>query len=293
MATEDPTPEASSAAASSPAAPPARSAASARLRPGRALARVFAAPGFILALWILQLLTAKTLANISRTAGVASLDGGGWIGDGHRLRALAELMVQSPALAATMATTISAAALAAMVFSIVAAPAILTRLAGGRSLAEIFAAAGRHLPAMIVQTIYGLVFRAVCTGLAIVPLVAAGADAMASLPLIVVVAAFPVLVLDRARAAVVLEGERPYHPMTFLRAIVRVARRPTWWVVGALVDLLKVAVGLAALIVVLRAEVAGGLWIARGAGLLALGFGLWRVALAVEDAASGRPRAQA
>ena len=90
-----------------------------------------------------------------------------------------------------------------------------------------------------------------------------------------------VLVLDRARTAVVLEEARPYHPMTFLRAIVDVARRPLWWLSGALIDTAKNAVGIAALLFIVSHDLgAAGIWIARLAGLLALMLGMWRVSLA-------------
>ena len=77
------------------------------------------------------------------------------------------------------------------------------------------------------------VVRAVFGGLAAIPSVVLGPG---GLPLTLVLAAIPVLVLDRARAAVVLEDARPYHPLTHLRALVHVLRRPLWLLTGALLE---------------------------------------------------------
>jgi hypothetical protein len=57
-----------------------------------------------------------------------------------------------------------------------------------------------------------------------------------------------------------------------------------------MIEAVKLGVGAAALLLVIQADFANGsVWIARLAGLLALGFGLWRVGLAVEDRASIQP----
>ena len=120
------------------------------------------------------------------------------------------------------------AAALGLALSVGAAPAIITWLAGERSLARVFAAVGRDLPAMAVQTIYGLLLRAVCTGLAALPLAGLGPSGLSNallLALALLLGGFPILVLDRARVAVVLDDERRFHPMTFLRAIAHVATR--------------------------------------------------------------------
>ncbi len=254
-----------------------------RTRPGRALLRVVRAPAFVLLLWAAQLGFAKLLAGPARRAAELSMRGGAWFDDGHRLRAVIELLVHEPAIAAAIVAALSASAILAGIFSVIAAPAILTRLAGERSGAVVLAASASALPAMLVQTGYGLVFRALCTGLAAIPAATLGLGAA---PLVLLIASFPILVLDRARAAVVLDEDRPYHPKTFLRAIVHVGRRPLWWLSGTILETLKIGVGIAALLLVIQADFAGGsVWLARVAGLLALVLGLWRVGLAVDDRA--------
>jgi hypothetical protein len=252
-------------------------------RPGRALLRVLGAPAFVLTLWILQMVFAKLLAGPARAAAETAMRQRFWFDDGHRLRAVVELVADDPAILAAMASALTTSAILAAVFSIVAAPAILLRLDSKRSLAELLSAVGSWLPAMLTQTGYGLVFRAILTGLAAIPAAWLGPKAA---PLVLLIASFPIAVLDRARTAVVLDGERRYHPRTFLRAIVHVGRRPLWWLGAAVIEAAKLGIGVAALLLVIQADFAGGsLWLARVAGLLAVIFGLWRVALAVEDRA--------
>lgn len=253
----------------------------ARTRPMAALTRVLAAPGFVLMLWALQLLFGRMFGRAAAVSAAAAMRGATWVDDGHRLRGLAEMIAEEPSTLAVLGVTLGASAILAAAFSVVAAPAILTRLSGERSWAEAAAASLRHLPAMLVQTIYGLILRGLGGALAAIPLALMGAW---GLPLALLFVGFPVLVLDRARVAVVLDGERPYHPMTFLRSIAAVARRPIWWLGGSLLDALKVGVGIAALLWVISAgSGAGAIWLARLAGLVGLLFGLWRVALAVDS----------
>jgi hypothetical protein len=240
----------------------------------------------LVALWIGQLLFAWLLAFPVRMAGEAAMGPFTWFDDGHRLRALAELLFDDPAVAAVIAASLASSAMLAVAFAIVVAPTVITRLAGRSSAAELGRATGQHLGAMIVQTIYGLIPRALFGGLAAATLAATGPR---GLPLALLLFALPTLVLDRARVGVVLEHDRPLHPKTHLRALVHVLRRPLWLISGAVIDGLQVVVGIAALAFVISpAGVAlggGALWVARVAGLLALTFGLWRISLAVEDSA--------
>lgn len=253
-----------------------------RTRPWAALRRVLLAPGFVLALWIAQLLLAKLLAGPAAAAAKAGMRGGVWVDDGHRIRALAELMIDQPGIVAAITMSLAASAVLGGLFSVIAAPAIITRLTGERSLAQVCAAAGRELPAMAVQTGYGLAFRAVCTGLAALPIKWLGG---AGVPLALVLASFPILVLDRARVSVVLDDERRFHPMTFLRAIGHVAKRPLWWLGGTAIEAAKLSLAIGAVLLVIEAGPSSGsaIWVARAAGLATLILGLWRVALAVED----------
>lgn len=254
-----------------------------RTRPARALLRVLRAPAFVLGLWATQLLFAKLLAGPARAAAQASMGRYAWFDDGHRLRAIIELIADQPGVMATIGSALQASAIAAGVFSVLASPLILARLAGVRSWAELLSSSASKLPGVIVQTIYGLLFRALCTGLALAPVKLLG---VAGTPLLLLIASFPILVLDRARAAVVLDGEPAYHPKTFARALAYVARRPLWWLSGTLIEALKIGVGVAALMLVFAADFAGGsIWLARVGGLLAVALGLWRVSLAVDTRA--------
>lgn len=257
-------------------------------RPVRALVRVVQAPGLLLALWIGQLLFAWLLSSPVRAVTAAAMGPFTWFDDGHRLRALAELLIDDAAVAAVIASTLASSAMLAVAFAILVGPAVITRLRGSAPVAELGRASGQHLAAMIVQTLYNLVPRAVFGGLAAATLALAGPRTLPfALPFAVLFAALPTLVLDRARVAVVLEQDRPLHPKTQLRALVHVLRRPSWVLIGALLDSLQVAVGIAALVFVISptgiAMGAGALWVARLTGLIAISFGLWRIALAVED----------
>lgn len=250
-------------------------------RIGPALLRVVFSPGFVLALWAMQLVLAKVLAAPVAAAAKAGMRGGVWIDDGHRIRALVELMFDEPAIAAAITTSLATSAALAGLFSIVAAPAIIAWLSGERSLARVSAAVGHHLPAMAVQTGYGLVFRAICTGFAALPITWLGPS---GLPIALIVGGFPILVLDRARVAVVLDDERRFHPMTFLRAIAHVAKRPLWWLAGSAIEGAKLMLAIASLLLVIQAgPESAGLWVARAIGLATLILGLWRIALAVQD----------
>lgn len=256
------------------------SRARARTRPLAASKRVWLAPGFLVGLWVAQLLAARLFALAPRMTASAAMGPYRWLDDGHRLRALAELLADHHGVTAAILASVGTSALFAAVFSIVAAPAILVRLSGERSLAALAEATGKWLAPVLVQSSYGLVFRALCTGLGAIPVALLGP---AGVPLLLVFAGFPIVVLDRARAAVVLEGDRPYHPMTFIRAIGHVAVRPLWWTSGAIIDAAKLAVGVVALAWVLSGNAGPhAIWLARGAGLLAVALGLWRVSLAVE-----------
>ena len=257
-----------------------------RTRPARALSRVLRAPAFVLGLWVLQLLIAKLLAAPARSAARAGMRGHAWFEDGHRLRAMTELFTDEPSVVATIAAALTTSAILAGLFSVIAAPVILVRLAGARTWSTVLSRAVTKLPAVLVQTGYGLVFRALCTGLAAIPATLIGAGAV---PLVLLIGSFPILVLDRARAAVVLEDERPYHPKTFLRAIIHVAKRPLWWSSGTVIEALKIGVGVVALMMVIQADMAGGVWWARVAGLLAVVLGLWRVSLAISPTQPTEP----
>ncbi len=258
-------------------------------RPLRALRRVLVAPLFVLVLWAMQMLVARLLAAPVRIIGTARMGQWSWFDDGHRVRAVIELIQSEPPLAAMIATSVLTSAVIGAIVSVLVAPAVLVRLGwqGEPSRpprGELARATGRYLPAMLVQTGYGLVTRAAFGGLAAIPSATLGP---AGLPLTLAIAAIPVLVLDRARAAVVLEDAAPYHPRTHLRALVHVLRRPLWLLTGALLEGAKLIVGIVALLFVVSpagVELGGGaVWVARLGGLLALIFGLWRVGLAVED----------
>lgn len=269
------------------AQPVAKPGARGRLRPGSALGRVLLAPGLVLGLWALQLVAAKLLAGPARAAARASMGPWTYLLDGHLLRAASELTQLQPGVAAALGATVLSSLAFGAVFWLLLSPAPLARFAGERSPTWLLVACARNLPAMLVQTVYSLVLRALCLALAGFGLLELGAP---WIPVAALLAAFPVLVLDRARAAVVLEDQRPLHIMTFLRAIPHVARRPLWWLFGTLLELLKLGVAVATVLLVFAAGPApSAIWVARAAGLVTMLLGLWRIGLAAEDSVRRGP----
>lgn len=255
-----------------------------RSRPLQALLRVLRAPWLVLGLWLVQLVLAWLLAFPVRMAGEAARASTTWFDDGHRLRALVELLIEERAVVGAIMASLASSGLIAIVIAIVVAPATIRRLSRPAELARLGQVSATMFAPTLVQTLYGLVPRAAFGGLAALVLALAGAP---GLPLAGLLASIPTLALDRARVAVVLEGQRRYHPMTHLRALVHVLRRPVWLVCGALLEGLQLVVGIAALGLVISptgvAMGGGALWLARLAGLIAIVFGAWRIALAVED----------
>lgn len=258
-----------------------------RLRPGSALLRVILAPGLVLALWVLQLVAAKLFAGPARAAAGASMRAWTYRPDGHLLRAAVELLQLQPGVAAAIGVAVMSSLAFGTVFWLVLSPVPLARFAGERSPTWLLVACARNLPAMLVQTVYGLILRALCLGLAGLGLAKLGAP---WIPVAALLAVFPVLVLDCARASVVLEDQRPMHIKTFLRAIPRVARRPLWWLLGTLLELLKIGVAMATVLLVISAGPApSAIWVARAAGLVTLMLGLWRIGLAADDSLGRGP----
>jgi hypothetical protein len=256
-----------------------------RTRPLQALLRVLRAPWLVLGLWVVQLVLAWLLSFPVRMVGEAARGTTTWFDDGHRLRAFVELLVEERGVVAAIMASLASSGLIALVLAIVVAPATIRRLARPTELARLGQISATMLAPTLVQTLYGLVPRALFGGLAALVLALAGPP---GLPIAGLLVSIPTLALDRARVAIVLEGQRRYHPMTHLRALALVLRRPLWLVCGALLEGLQLLVGIAALVLVISptgaAMGAGALWLARLAGLAALGLGAWRIAIAVEDA---------
>ncbi len=254
-----------------------------------ALRRVLRAPGLWLALALLHLAVAKALAAPVGAAVQGTLTPHAFTDHGALLPALVELFVGTPALLAVIAAAWITSAVLGGLLQVVLAGGVLRRLAAPATAPEVAAAALRHLPAIAVVTLYGLIARGVLAGLLGPDLLGVGAAIPRAIVLALGLALFT-HVVDLARADVVLAGARGYHPRVILRALRRAAQALPR-TLGA-ITLWLVAAALVAATLALVARGLGHSWVAMAARLLAVlgvGVNLWRIAVAV-DAVDARPK---
>ena len=166
------------------------------------------------------------------------------------------------------------------------AAGVLRRLHGPATLAELAAATVRGFPGVLVVTLWHLVPRAVllaAAGALTRQLLGAQAWGLLGIALTVAAVAYATCALDLARAAVVLHGAARFHPRTAIRGYLRAARRP-----GVLLPSMLFSAGQwAAVAAIVGVAVAGAgsgwaIWLARALSVLAVVFGLARMAVAVE-----------
>jgi len=251
-----------------------------------ALRRVLRAPWLWLTIGALQLLIAAALAAPLRAVFRVAM-GPFSIGDeGRVLGALLELVTLHPAIVATFVTSIGASALLGLILSPLLSGAVIQRLAGPASVGEQARAAFTHLPAALVIGIYGLVLRG------LLALVAAALGSLhPTLQIAALVASLTLcaLAVDLARARVVLDRARRFHPRTFLRAVAS-ATQPGLWLRSGLLTVLQMGASLAILLVAVHGiGTAWSPWLVRGLALVGTFVALWRIAVAVECVLT-RPR---
>jgi hypothetical protein len=244
----------------------------------KALARVLSARWLWLGLGLLQLLLAASFAAPVRAALRAAM-GPFTIGDEAQLLGpLFELVAHHPSVSAAMLAGLALSGGFALVLAPLLAGAVISRLAGPCSAGEQARAGVTYFPAALVIGLYGLILRAL---LALVAAVVAPLHSL--LPLVVIAASLGLaaLVVDLARARVVLAGANGYHPRTFIRALTSVS--PGLWLRSTVLSAAQWAVACGILLVAVHGMgTAWSLWAARGLTLLATFFALWRVAVAVE-----------
>lgn len=252
-----------------------------------ALRRVVRAPGLIAVVGAISLLLAWHVGGMVRAAGAAAMTDYAWPDDGHVMYAVLELFATHPGTAAVAARGLLAAGLLWIAVQALLQGAMVRRLSGSASAADVAAAGVRFAPGVCVQTGWTLLVRAL--PLALVGL-AAGALPPLALALSLAVGAAGTVVADVARARVVLAGAHPFHPRTTLVALRTVFTRPRLLATAttiAIVQMLLPPLVFAAVFT----DVGGGaaIWIGRALVLVGTVFGLWRIALAVE-AVEPRPR---
>lgn len=236
-----------------------------------------------LALGLLQLGLAASFAAPVRAVLRAAM-GPFTIGDEAQvLGPLFELIAHHPSVSAAMLASLALSGGFALLLTPLLAGAVISRLAGPCSVGEQARASFTHYPAALVIGLYGLLLRL------LLALVAAALGTLnATLQVITIAASLGLaaLVVDLARARVVLTGVSGYHPRTFLRALTSVT--PGLWLRSTALSAAQWAVACAILLVAVHGmATAWSLWAARGLTLLATGFALWRIAVAV---AVTRPR---
>lgn len=257
-----------------------------RLFPG--LRRTLAAPWLILGLGLAHLALAAAVATPVRAAYRAAM--GPYFHEGaHRLLApLLEITGQQRAAPASlMAAIIITAVIAALVGPLLAGAAI-QRLAGPCKVADQARTAVAFYPASLLIGVYGVILRAL---LLLIAAALGSVHFVAQLLLTIAALTYATAVVDLTRATVVLTDARPYHPRTFLRAAAAVAHEPLLWLRSSALSLVHVAVVVAIVLAALHGfGAAWSPWAVRGLGLLATGFALVRIAVAVDRVVS-RPSA--
>lgn len=161
-------------------------------------------------------------------------------------------------------------------------PVVIARLAGRKELRDLGATALAGLPAVVVQSLWHAVLRAVLVALVLMSTQPLPGWIVWVLVGVVWLAAG--VALDATRVAVVESDAAPWHIKTAWRGFVRVAKRPRVLVPGVLLGASQVVVSAAIVWLALRGLGSGAVWGARVLALVSVGLGLWRVGIVVEDA---------
>lgn len=247
-----------------------------------ALRRVWSAPWLWLGIGMAQLALAAALAVPLRVVLRAAMGPFTITGEARLLGAMAELVTRHPTVVAALLTALAGAAALAALLAPLFAGAAIRRLAGPCPKGEQARATVLHYPAALVIGLYGLVLRVLLAFIA-----AALGTVHPGLQLAALIAAlsFTALVVDLARARVVLAGARGLHPRTFIRAMAS-AFRPALWLRSGLLSGLHWLLTLGMLLTAVHGlDTAWSPWALRGLALLATFIALWRLAVAVEQVA--------
>ena len=253
---------------------------------GRSFARVAGAPGLVAGVAALHLLLAAAVGVSARSAIGASMHPYALADNSRLWAAFQELLGASPGLVKPIHHLIAGSAAIGLVFWTLLAAGILHRLRAPAPLPRLAAAAVRGLPGVLAVTLWHLPLRAAlvaAAGAAAAPLLGAGFWGPAGILIVAAAFAFCTCALDLARCDVVLHGARRLHPKTAWRGFVHAARRPAVLARSMLLSFGQWGCTAA----VLAAAVAGlnggpAIWLARALAILALVFGLTRVAVAVD-----------
>ncbi|MCX4240067.1 hypothetical protein [Paraliomyxa miuraensis] len=248
------------------------------------LRRLLGAPGLWLGSWGLMLVIAWSAGAHVEVVVSALLGPFDALDPDAMVFAVIDLMRLHPAAGAGFSMAVLGGTVTSALAWVVLSPLVIARLAGHRSAEALGSRALAKVPAVVVQSLWHGLLRAV--------LMLAVVMAARSLPPLALAIAAGLawlcagVALDATRVAVVEHDAAPWHPRTAWRGFVRVLRRPRLLIPGVLLGLGQLATSATILWVGLAGFGGGSPWIPRILALVSLGLGLWRIGIVVEDAAA-------
>lgn len=231
----------------------------------------------MLAVWLSQLGLAWLLAAPTRGAAKAAAGQFGYLEDGHLLFSIIELLEGSPAVAAALVGGVVASAALGFLMWLVFAGAIFNALRGDASVGRSLGAGINAAPRVAVQALYVSLLRGLLIAPAFLPGLAGKiAGAVGGLVVLVTIPAF-----DRVRAVVTdPAASRAFHPKQLIHAVRDSVKQPIRSLPSVFLWIGSWVVTAAVLAYVTTApQQAATIWIARGASLIPLVFGVLRFAL--------------
>ncbi len=247
------------------------------------LRRIATAPGLWLSTWI-GLVFIAALAGIQmRMMVAAAIEPFDVLDRGRVLFSLLDVLRAHPELSSHLLVSVLAGAAISGIAWTGLSPLLIARLAGSRPWSELGARATAHLPAVVVQSLWHLLLRAVL--MVVVGFSVQALPEMWALGTGLLVWLVAGVALDATRVAVVEHGAPPFHVRSAWRGFVRTIRRPGLLVPCAALAAVQLAVSLGVLWLALRGLGSGTPWIPRLMALVSVGLGLWRLGIIVEDAA--------
>lgn len=245
----------------------------------RGLMRVLETPGLWLGTWLGLVLGASLLGWIVQLVVAAAVMPFGALEPSHLIYGLLEVLGEHRGTAATVLAALAVGgALSAMIWLLLA-PVIIARLAHEGSWSQVGSRALRGLPAVLVQTLWHGVLRALlvlAVLLSVQPL-----PAVVGWGLLGLCWLWCTVALDAARVAVMEQAAAPLHVRSAAQGFVYTIRRPALLLPCALMSLGQLAITVTSLWLALAGMADGTSWGPRGLAALSVGLGLWRVATMV------------
>jgi hypothetical protein len=244
--------------------------------------RVIGAPGLWLACWVALAAMAWVVGEYVQLLVAAAVGPFDALDLGRVVYGVADVLKAYPELVpgAVMAVLVGGA-VSAIAWTLVS-PVVIARLAGRTGLRDVGATALAGLPAVVVQSLWHALLRAVLV--AVVLMSAQPLPEWMAWVIVGVVWLAAGVALDATRVAVVEGDAAPWHVRTAWHGFVRVAKRPGVLVPGVLLGIGQVVIGGLIVWMALAGLGSGTAWVARGLALVSVGLGLWRIGIVVEDA---------